>query len=138
MFAAEATLQQQRQGKIPQLDGVHDSESLDAVQTAEELAQIEADERDAEAMSQPVVLGRAGETLLLPEMREMFDARRISLEDSGLAEAGYVNAEEDYLWPLEGTQGAATSEVEEDSEVWVDTQEDQPGSSADRGAKFFK
>lgn len=104
-----------------------DPESPDAVQSAEQLARIEQDERDIEAMSQPVVLGRAGETPLLPEVKEMFEAKRRSLEDDGLAEPGYVNAEQDYLWHTEMTEGQDTPEAEEALEDWVGTQDNQPG-----------
>lgn len=129
MVAAEATLQQQRQGKLPQLDGVGDPESSGTVQTAEELAQIETDKRDVEAMSQAVVFGRAGDPLG-PELREMFDARRRSLEDHGLEEPGYVNPKEDWLWPTEDGEVRDTSGAEEEHAVedWVDAQEGQSWS----------
>jgi hypothetical protein len=129
MIAAEATLQQQRQGKLPQLDGARDSESCGTIQTAEELAQIEADERDVEAMSQAVVFGRAGDPLP-SELREMFNVRRRILENRGLEEPGYVNSSEDWLWPTEDGEVRNTPDVaaEDAGEDWVDAREVQARS----------
>lgn len=106
MAAAVAIAVQQGQGNPPQLDGVGDSQALEDARRARlEVARWvrrDIEERNDETMSRAGIFGQAGR--LPPEMRELYGELRRSAEARGEAETGWVNAENDALWPVEDPQ----------------------------------
>lgn len=93
--------------QVSGLDGVVD---LDAVA-------VHAADQD-EIMSRAVILGQASDSLPL-QVQAVLDEQRRKREVRGDAEEGWVNADEDHLWPIP----RACSDLEDD---WIDAQADIP------------
>lgn len=105
--AAKFCVVERGEGQVSALDGTIDLDA-EAVCAADE----------DEIMSRAVILGRASDPLPR-QVRVVLDEQRRRREESGGAEEGWVNADEDHLWPVE----QASSELGDD---WIDAKADEP------------
>lgn len=105
--AAKSCVEGREEGQVSGLDGTIDLDA-EAVRAADE----------DEIMSRAVILGRASDPLPR-QVRVVLDEQRRRREDGGDAEDGWVNADEDHLWPVD----LASSELEDD---WIDAEADNP------------
>lgn len=108
--ASRSFVVEREEGQVSGLDGTVELDA-EAVRTADE----------DEIMSRAVILGRASDPLPR-QVRVVLDEQRRRREDGGDAEEGWVNADEEHLWPVE----RASSELEDD---WIDAEADEPGTN---------
>lgn len=93
--------------QVPGLDGVIEFDTV-AVYAADQ----------DEVMSRAVIFGRASDSLP-HQVQAVLDEQQRRREDRSGTEEGWINADEDHLWPI----SRACPELEDD---WIDAEADRP------------